>query len=288
MGKVVAIPAAEASLVQSFEVTEEQIAELRAKFSGVTFDTPANYEVGRQALATLRGLRVKVEKTRVDLKAGLLERGRLIDKTAKGFSKLVEDIEDPLLEAKRLVDEAEAKAKRDAERAELIALDAEQTRIREEAEAKAKTAREAEEKRLAEERAALEAEKARQAEANRAIEESQRAERERMAAERAKLDADRAAVEEAQRTARQADAERARAAQEVAAREQAEKDAVVEQARLEAMRPDIEKVHAWGRRLADLVAEAPHLDEPKCASAILWSCGRIATIAESLGKFEGK
>jgi hypothetical protein len=276
----------ERELVAQFEVTEQQIADLKDKFADVSFDTPANYEVGRLALATLRGYRLKIEKVRVEAKAEVLERGRLIDKTARKFSKPVEEIEDRLEAAKKLVDDARAKARADAERAELIALEAQQKADREAAEAKAKEVREAEERRIAAEREALEAEKARAAAANAEIERGQAAERARIADERAKLEAEKAAVEEAARKGRQADEERARREQADRARAEAAKAAETERQRLEAIRPEREKVHAFAAAILDLADRAPSVGSEPCVGAISWVKGRLCAIAWKLAEFD--
>ena len=285
------VTAQEKDLIAAFEITTEQIAQLHSKFSGITFDTPANYEVGRLALGTLRGLRTKIEKVRVDAKAEVLERGRLIDRTAKTFSKLVEDIEDPLIAAKKAVDDAAAKAKLDAERAELIALEAEQTRLRLEAEAKARQEREEAEKRIAAERQALEAEKARQAAAQREIDAAQEAERQKLAAERQALDADRRRVDEAARKGREADEARAREAEAVRARAEAEAAAKAEAERLEAIRPEREKVHAFAaaiRALATGALRGPtfNVESDLCVSAMEWAFGRLRAVADKLDEFD--
>lgn len=274
-------------LAVKFDVTETAIAELKDKFKDVSFGTPTEYEVGRKAIATLRDIRVRVEKRRVDLKAPALKFGRDVDAAAKVLIGKIEEIEDPLQTAKKLVDDAAAKAKLDAERAELIALEAEQTRLRVEAEAKAKAEREAEEKRLADERAALEAEKARQAAANAEIERGQAAERERIAAERRKLEAEKAAVEEAARKGREADEQRARAAREEAARVQAARAAEEQAARLEALRPEREKVHAFADDIRRLAAKVPVVESDLCAGAVAWVKGRLQAVADKLDEFDG-
>jgi hypothetical protein len=65
-----------------YDVTKAQLAELREKFSGLTFETTPKYEEGRKAIATLRELRVKVEAKRVELKAVALSYGRNVDSVA--------------------------------------------------------------------------------------------------------------------------------------------------------------------------------------------------------------
>lgn len=278
----------EMELVAQFEVTAELIADLHAKFADVSFDTPANYEVGRLALGTLRGYRLKIEKVRVDAKAEVLERGRLIDKTARKFSKPIEEIEDRLAAAKKVVDDAEAKRKLDAERAELIALEAQQKAEREAAEAKGKAERAADEQRIAAAAAKLAADQARADEANKAIAEQQRQERERLDAEKAQLEAKQREIDEQTRKANEVAAERQRQEQAEAKRIADEAAAVVEAARLAEMRPDIEKVRGFANEIRALAAQAPTLTAPPCVQAMEWVTGHLAEMAQDLEAFDGK
>lgn len=277
----------ERELVAQFEVTEQQIAELQAKFADVSFDTPANYEVGRLALGTLRGYRLKIEKVRVDAKAEVLERGRLIDKTARKFSKPIEEIEDRLAAAKKVVDDAEAKRKLDAERAELIALEAAQKAEREAAEAKAKAEREAEEKRIAEAAAKLAADQARADEANKAIAEQQRQERERIEGEKTRLAEQQRVLDEAQRKANEVVAARQRQEKAEANRIAAETAAVAEAARLAEMRPDIEKVRGFAVEVRALASRLPAVTAPSCGKALAYVDERLGELAEDLEAFDG-
>ena len=148
MGEVVQIhqPELVAPIIR-YDVNEAQIAELRQRFGKITFDTPADYEEGRKAIATIRELRVAVEKKRVELKAASLEYGRRVDSVAKHLTAQLEAIEEPLKLSKAAVDEEKARAKAEAEAAKQRELEA---KIRAEAEAREaelRAQREAEEQR---------------------------------------------------------------------------------------------------------------------------------------------
>lgn len=272
-------------LVISYDVTETAIAELRDRFTGLTFDTPANYEEGRKAIGVLRDLRGRVEKRRQDLKRDSLEFGRKVDAAAKTLRSMIEAIEDPLQKAKDAVDEAERQRKIEEEKAELLALDAKLKAEREAAEEKAKADREAEAARLAEERRKLDEEKARLAAETAAREAEQRAERER-------LDAQRREVEEQQRQVREREQAAAREREAAEARERAEREAreAEERAKAAAARaaelaPDIDKVKTFGADIRSLVAQAPKLDAP-CSSAVGWAVENLLKIAAALDEYE--
>lgn len=285
MDAVVAIPS---SLVVQYETSEEQIAKLGEECKGITFDTPANYERGRVAIGKLRGLRTAVEKKRKELKTDVIERGKNIDAVAKHFTGLIEAIEEPLLCAKKAVDDEEARLKREQERADILALEAKLKADREAAESAAKATREAEEARLTAERERLAAERAQQEEANRVAAEAQRIERERLDAQQAELRRQQEAIDAQRREAARIEAERIAA-------EQAERDRVAaaaaveaERLRLEALRPDIEKVHAFATEIMALSDKGPAIESIECRQALDWACSRLASIADGLLAFKGK
>jgi hypothetical protein len=125
----------EPNVLALYPTNETRIAELGKQYTGLSFDTPENYETGRKAIANLRDLRVAIGKTHDELKAPVLERGRLIDSTANRLVALVEQIEKPLQLAKGVVDEAKAKAKKEREEAEKAAIAAKIKAEREEEDA---------------------------------------------------------------------------------------------------------------------------------------------------------
>lgn len=250
----------ESAALVTYAVTEEQIAETKARYAALSCDTPKGYEEVRLAIAEVRDARVAVEKRRVELKADALAYGRLVDSKAKELTAMLLEIEEPLKAKKQAVDDEKARIRAEAEAAKRAAIEAAIAAKRAEEEEKARLAREAEEKRLAEERAALEAERAKLVEAQAALEaarkaeedrreterkaeeaklaEARKAEEDRLAAirkaEEERLAAERRAEEERQRTERAAiEAERKAAA---AAREAQERAEFERQAKLRAER----------------------------------------------------
>lgn len=281
-----------------YPVSEQEIIATRARYGAISFDTPEGYEEGRLALAHLRTARTSIEKRRVELKADALAYGRKVDDIAKRLTFLVSEIEEPLKGRKAAIDDAKARAARAAEDAARAA-----------AEAKAKAEREAEEKRIAEERAKCEAQQAVFAEAQRKADEErrqaderERIERERVAAEQraaqARIDTARAELEAQQRAFREKEEAGARAE---LARQQAERDrlvaeertaaeaaaAVAEEARLEAMRPDIEKIHGFAGEIRALAARAPEMRTDQSRSAMTWIVGALERVAKAADDFEG-
>lgn len=228
--------------VVEYSVSDAAIEKLRERYTGLTIQNTADYERVRVGIGEVRDIRVRVEKTRVELKADALEYGRKVDAEAKRITGLLLEIEEPLKLEKAKVDDEKARIKREKE-------DAEKARIEAELQAK----REAEE-------AAVKAERDR-------IAEEQRIESERLARERAALEADRAAAEEERRKAQAIIDEQNRIAQakldeeaaklkterERLAREQFEREAK-ERAEADA-RAKVEREAAEAKRLAEIEAE---------------------------------
>lgn len=84
--------------IQEYSKTDAALAELASRYKGVVFDvtTTAGMQEARTARAELRGYRVELEKTRVEIKAPALERCRLIDAEAKRITAVLVDLEDPI------------------------------------------------------------------------------------------------------------------------------------------------------------------------------------------------
>lgn len=229
-----------------YGITDDLIEIFKAKYGALTCDTKDGYEQTRLAIGVLRGARGKIEKRRKELKADALEWGRKVDAEAKRVTAIIEEIEEPLVRNKLTADDVIAQTKRQKELAEQQAKELAERAQREADEAKRKAEWDA----LAAERAAMAAEKARQ-------EEEQRVLREQLAAERAEMERKRRAfeIEEAQRKAKieaQQQAERDRIAQEEARVREAERQAQL-QKRLAALRPDVEKIRAWGEALKGVI-----------------------------------
>lgn len=296
------------ALVPSIEygLKESEIAETKAKYAGLTADTKEGYEEVRLAIGHLRTTRTAIEKRRKQLKAGALEYGKRVDAAAHKLTDLIEEIEEPLRAKKEAVDKVEEDARRAAEDAERVA-----------AEAEAKRMREAEEARIAFERAKLEAQRMEFQEAQRKADEERkvrddadRVERERVAAEQrqaqSKLDAERAEFEAQQRAMREKEEAAARAQKEreeaarkeQEAKEQAERDRIAaeqraveekaraeaESARREAMKPDVEKLVAWAGAVRDFSGTAPEVTSAEARAAVDWAKGRFELVAKEIEK----
>lgn len=252
----------------SYDITPERIAELEAQCQGLdpSKSTKAYDEacVMRRTLVTTR---TTMDKKRKELKADSLAWGRLVDSEYKKWETLLLAIEEPIDAKIKAVDNAKAAAKAAKEAEERAKIEAEvrakeeaARKIREEEEAKARAEQE---KKDAERRA----EEARIAEANR-IEAERLA---KIAAEQAeaqqKIDEAKAEVEAAKRKQEQEERERQIKIQaEKDAAERIEREriaaeerkaaqelaAAAERARIEAARPDVEKINGFAQVLSTI------------------------------------
>lgn len=84
--------------IQEYSQTEAAIATLQDNYGGVIWDVtiPSELEQARAARREIRTYRVNLEKMRVELKAGILERGRMIDGEAKRITIALESLEKPI------------------------------------------------------------------------------------------------------------------------------------------------------------------------------------------------
>lgn len=264
----------EAAPVVKYEPSQAALAQMREELAPLIENcsalvrTPDGYERIRVAVGTLRSMRTGVEKKRVELKAKALEYGRTVDGKAKEITSELLKLETPLKAAKDHVDHEKEDAKRREEEARLQAIrDAEEAKRREE-EAKLQMERD----RLASERIALEAEKKVMEQAQRLerdkAEAAARVERERLAAERERLEAERRKVEAEKERLDRIEFERItkeKAIAEAEARaEEAAKERRAAALRLEALRPDIERIQSFARVIQAL--DFPKLQDPRAKS----------------------
>lgn len=297
MNQLMEEPAATA--VVKFNVTDESIAELRARMTGLTCATPADYELVRVSIAECRELRVAVENRRVELKADALEWGRKVDREAKRITAALESIENPLKAAKKLVDDEAERVKQ--EKADAIRRQMEEAaaKRREAEEARMKAERDAEEARIAEERRKLEEEQKRLSAERQALQ----AEQDRMRAaqdaaakaEQERIDAERREIETQRRKLEQEEFERqAKIKAEQDARDKAERERIEQherevaaqkrQAELAALRPDIEKVATFADMLRAI--EAPKVKSAKVRGRLNEAIDSIRAVADQLSKSE--
>jgi chromosome segregation ATPase len=252
------------SIVVQYPFERFELAKRVDQLRGHTFDTPALYKSGCQAIAQCVAFRGQIEARRKELKADSLEYGRNVDAVAKDLTSIIENVESTLRAHKLEVDNAKAAAKRAAEEAKRAAVEAEIRAKREAEENELAVKRLADEERIRQERAALEAERAalaedqcRQAAVIAAEREAARLEREKARAELAELRAERE-----KREAQKAEAEAEKSALELAERMKAEEEerrlnAMEYEAqkakRIAALKPDKDKLVQLSRKVADLV-----------------------------------
>ena len=110
-----------------YKPTAAALAELEAKYRGIVFDvaTAKGLTEAKAARAEIRGYRVDLEKMRKELKADVLEKGRLIDGEAKRITAELEALEEPIdgqIKAEELCKEQDRQAREEAERAAIQAI----------------------------------------------------------------------------------------------------------------------------------------------------------------------
>jgi hypothetical protein len=293
--------------IVKYNITDATISEMKDRYMGLTvkdFDDKEGFDAVHEARMVVKGKRVDVEKRRKELKADALEYGRKVDTEAKRIFGLLEPIETHLQteedkitkekERRKAEEERKFKEKVDKRVSDLFSVNkvmdfmtvasmtdevfeetlkqaaeeyqAEQKRIAEE-----KAAREAEEARLKTEReenerkeAELEAEREKIEAEKRAFEEEKRKEQERKDREeferQSKIQAEIEAKEKFEREQREKEEaeHKARVEAEERAKREAEEKAEIEckakeeAERIEKLRPDREKLIEWAREITSI------------------------------------
>ena len=263
-----------------YPTTEAEIARVRADYAELAAGTPKGYKAVVEAIAVLRGTRTSIEKRRVELKASALEFGRKVDAAAKKLTALVSDIEEPLKAKKQAVDDEEARIKREAERAEMLALEAKLKAEREAEEARLKAAREAEEARLKEQAERQRAEQKRIDDAREALEQQQR----EVAAQAAEVARREAAARPVPPPAPVAPAAPAPAALRIVT---ATEVPPVPPKPTPAAPAAVNEAHSYGEAIRALVQRAPWTTtDPKTAEAVAWASERLTFVADRLAEFQ--
>lgn len=292
-----------------YPITPAEIRALKARTSGLSADTREGYEAIRLAIGECVKARSAVDVRRKDLNADALAWQREVNAIAKDLTAAIEEVEEPLRAKKQAVDDEKARLKREKEEAAKRALEEELRKKREADEAIAKALRDAEEARIAKEREALEAEKAKaraaqEAEAKRQAEERRQLDEERAKHEAAKREAEaklaeeRRQIDEQRKANERVEIERqARIKAEADAKERAEREVreaeerrvadlerrEANRKRLEAIRPDVEKLRAFAKNLREL--EPPSVDDVEAQKAIAAAKVEIDGIAERVEAF---
>lgn len=242
----------------NYDISAERLAELEAECATLdpTKGTKA-YDEARVVLRKLVTTRTAMDKKRKELKADSLAWGRLVDSEYKKWETKLLAIEEPVAAKIKAVDDAKEAARRDKEEAERKALEAEL-----EAELEARRAAErAEQERIAEanraEAARLESERAKLRAEQEAAEAVRREEQRKIDEAKAEIEAAKRKQEQDERerliriqaekdAAERIEREQRAAAERKAAQERAE---AAEKARIEAARPDVEKINAFAKTI---------------------------------------
>lgn len=254
--------------IVEYSKTEAALSELMSLYKDAQYDvtTRAGMGLAVKARAELRGYRIALEKTRVEIKAPALKRTQEIDSEARRITAALLALEDPI--------DAQIKAEENRKENERLAAErAEQARI----EAEQQAIRAAEQKRMDEERAEL----ARQREV------LEKAERERVAKEQES----RRKIEEAERQARlkiEEDERKARAIRD----EQDREARVVREAEEVRLKQERDKIEAAQRAIEEKKRKEREAEEAKQreiqrqANEVLDARALLATFTKRFGHIE--
>jgi hypothetical protein len=106
-----------------YSVTDEALAQYRKEFLPLTIkglDDVEGYEAVHEARLFIKGERVNVEKKRVELKASALEYGRAVDAEAKRITVAIEEVENHLIAEQKRIDDDKARIKFEKEQREKL------------------------------------------------------------------------------------------------------------------------------------------------------------------------
>jgi hypothetical protein len=106
-----------------YSVTDEALAQYRKEFLPLTIkglDDVEGYDAVRDARLFIKGERVNVEKKRVELKASALEYGRAVDAEAKRITVAIEEVENHLIAEQKRIDDEKARIKFEKEQREKL------------------------------------------------------------------------------------------------------------------------------------------------------------------------
>ena len=113
--------------IAEYNQTASALADLRARYAGAVYDVKSSggMKLAVAARAELRDLRVNLENKRVEIKAPALKRCQLIDTEAKRLTTELRTLEDPIdlqIQAEVQRKEDERKAREEAERKRIAAM----------------------------------------------------------------------------------------------------------------------------------------------------------------------
>ena len=165
--------------IQEYSATEAALAELAGRYKGVVYEvsTKEGMAAARAGRAEVRGLRIALEKVRVQIKAPALKRVQEVDSEARRITAALVALEDPIDAQISREEDRKVAEKMAAENAERARLAAEELARKQAEEAKMAAERAEIARRQAELDAAEAARRAAEEESRRKIEELERAAR---------------------------------------------------------------------------------------------------------------
>lgn len=124
-------PSVHETQVAEYSKTASALAGLSQRYAGVVFNvgTPQGMREAKAGRQELRGLRIDLEKKRVEIKAPALERCRIIDSEAKRITTELLKLEEPIDNVIKVEDARVEAVKAEYERAEQVRIMAIQTKI---------------------------------------------------------------------------------------------------------------------------------------------------------------
>lgn len=280
------------SIVVAFPLSAAELSQRVDALRGHSFATPSLYKDGAKAIATCRELRVQIEERRKLLKQDSLEYGRKVDAVAKELTAIIEAVESGLKSAKLVVDNEKERLKHEAAEAKRLAVEAEVRAKREAEEAALREQRQAEEAKLAAERLALAAERAaiakeREASTARALEE-QRILDETRRLHQAELAELRAQKETAARELRVKEDSERKAAEAEEQRINALEYERVKAKRLDALKPDQDKLTQFARAIRNLLNDQAdwEFDSESAVQAYKVASVNLEDVADELDRWK--
>lgn len=284
--------------LKKFNITDAALAKLEKAYLPLKVENPEdidNYITCKTAHQEVKKLRVSIDKKRKELKEESLKFGRAVDTEAKRITGKIEKVEEHLLTQRKVVeDEKErlVKEKEEADKKEQARIKKEEEarleKIRKEQEETAEKQRKAQEK-IDEENRKIAAEKQKIADDKKKIEDDKRRVKEQKEwDEKVKKDK-KAATEKAKQDKEAAiikakDEERSKIEQE---KKDAEEKRIADekkQKRQEALKPDIEKIHAFGGLLLNI--EYPSLKNKEAQNIIDGCKTKIIILGQDLMRIE--
>ena len=94
--------------IAKFNLADAVIAQMKEQYQGIEIkgiDDKAGYKIAKEALSVVKKTRTSVEAKRKELKSDYLEIGRRIDGEAKRLTENILEIEEPLAQKIKVIDD---------------------------------------------------------------------------------------------------------------------------------------------------------------------------------------